>query len=416
MKARMKLPVFISLILVLVLGITSIVLADIVQNNVIGDGNVTITAPGSTTITYNLVGNNAPRGDISGCNVDLDHPATLTINVPEGVNIDKTSVQFTECGEAGVQSVTFSSSTPDIYSITHSITGGNTGSLYANQADFSLTVLGATALDQTITFNSLDEKTYGDDPFQVSAIASSELPVSFSVEGNCTLGADNYVTITGAGTCTVTASQAGDDSYNAADPVSQSFNIAKADANCMVTGYTGIFDNAEHGASGSCKGINDEVAGTLDLGATYKYPPGGNANWSFAGNVNYNDQSGTVEINIIAWTPTGFYKPVDMGEDVLNTVKGGSTVPLKFNVYAGTTEKTDLASVKSVTSQLTTCKWDAVQDPIDAVMTGGTSLRYDTLAGQFVYNWQTPKQPGKCYVVTATMLDNSIIKAFFMLK
>ncbi len=36
----------------------------------------------------------------------------------------------------------------------------------------------------------------------------------------------------------------------------------------------------------------------------------------------------------------GFYAPVDVN-GVLNTVKGGSTVPLKFEVFAGSTELTD---------------------------------------------------------------------------
>ena len=39
---------------------------------------------------------------------------------------------------------------------------------------------------------------------------------------------DTTVHITGAGTCTVAANQAGDDNYNPAPDVSQSFAIAKA--------------------------------------------------------------------------------------------------------------------------------------------------------------------------------------------
>jgi hypothetical protein len=33
-------------------------------------------------------------------------------------------------------------------------------------------------------------------------------------------------------------------------------------------------------------------------------------------------------------TLKGFYAPVDMGNSVVNTAKGGSTVPLKFEVFA----------------------------------------------------------------------------------
>jgi hypothetical protein len=83
------------------------------------------------------------------------------------------------------------------------------------------------APSQTITFGALANKTYGDPSFTVSATASSGLAVTFGVTGNCTI-VGNTVTITGAGSCTVTASQAGDGNWPAATPVSQSFNIAKA--------------------------------------------------------------------------------------------------------------------------------------------------------------------------------------------
>ena len=48
--------------------------------------------------------------------------------------------------------------------------------------------------------------------------------------------------------------------------------------------------------------------------------------------------------------------------------------------------------------------------------TGGTTLRYDSVAGQFIQNWQTPKKPGACYTVTMTTLDRSSISANFKLK
>jgi uncharacterized repeat protein (TIGR01451 family) len=80
--------------------------------------------------------------------------------------------------------------------------------------------------DQTITFNTLPDKTFGDPDFQVTATASSSLPVSFGATGNCTVTGD-MVHLTGMGSCTITASQPGDASYNAAPDVARSFNIAK---------------------------------------------------------------------------------------------------------------------------------------------------------------------------------------------
>ena len=46
--------------------------------------------------------------------------------------------------------------------------------------------------------------------------------------------------------------------------------------------------------------------------------------------------------------------------------------------------------------------------------TDGTSLRYED--GQFIQEWETPKEPGTCYVTTMTAQDGSTISANFMLK
>jgi hypothetical protein len=194
-----------------------------------------------------------------------------------------------------------------------------------------------------------------------------------------------------------------------------SIAITKADATCSISGYSGLFDGAAHGASGSCSGIGGENAGTLDLGATFTYPPGGNASWAFTGNGNYKDQSGSVAINIAAWTLKGFYQPVDMG-GVYNTVKGGSTVPLKFEVFAGSNELNATSVIKSFVQTKIMCDGTLPTDEIEVVTTGGTSLRYDATAGQFIQNWKTPTGAGTCYKVTMTTLDGSFLQAFFRLK
>ena len=128
-----------------------------------------------------------------------------------------------------------------------------------------------------------------------------------------------------------------------------------------------------------------------------------------AGNVTTRTRSYTV----LAWTLRGFYQPIDMN-GVWNSVKGGATVPLKFEVFAGPTELTD-TSIVSLGAARVSCTADE-GDPIDLVSTGGTSLRYDSAAGQFVFNWQTPRTPGQCYRVTLTTQDSSSISALFKLK
>jgi len=81
--------------------------------------------------------------------------------------------------------------------------------------------------NQTIAFGPLANKTYGDLDFTLSATASSGLAVSFAASGNCTVNGAT-VHLTDVGSCTITASQAGDATYNPAQDVSQTFAILKA--------------------------------------------------------------------------------------------------------------------------------------------------------------------------------------------
>ena len=89
--------------------------------------------------------------------------------------------------------------------------------------------------DQTINFASLIDKTFGDADFDVSASATSGLTVTFGAAGNCQMADADTVHLTGAGSCTITASQAGNGTYNPAPDVAHSFNIAKASTTTSVT-------------------------------------------------------------------------------------------------------------------------------------------------------------------------------------
>jgi hypothetical protein len=119
---------------------------------------------------------------------------------------------------------------------------------------------------------------------------------------------------------------------------------------------------------------------------------------------------------VLPWTLNGFYSPVDMG-GILNVVKGGATVPLKFEVFAGPTELTAVSSIASFRTAAIDCGTQTgASDEIEIVSTGGTILRYDGTGGQFIQNWQTPKTPGLCYRVTMTTLDGSALQAWFRMK
>ena len=81
---------------------------------------------------------------------------------------------------------------------------------------------------QTITFGSPANKTYGDPAFNISATASSGLPVAFTIVAGPASVAGNNVALTGSGAVTIRAAQSGDANWNAAANVDQSFNVAQA--------------------------------------------------------------------------------------------------------------------------------------------------------------------------------------------
>jgi hypothetical protein len=82
-----------------------------------------------------------------------------------------------------------------------------------------------------ITPDPLPDRTLGDPPVAVAATATSGLTVSLAVGpgGGCTLGGGT-IALVAMGTCTVTATQAGDGNYLAATPVVRSFQITAAQA------------------------------------------------------------------------------------------------------------------------------------------------------------------------------------------
>jgi hypothetical protein len=167
--------------------------------------------------------------------------------------------------------------------------------------------------------------------------------------------------------------------------------------------------------------VDGETASAIDVAPTCgvgsilmfgSYPivcSGGSDN-----NYAFSYVNGTLTVQ--AWTLKGFYQPVDMN-GVWNTVKNGSTVPLKFQVFSGSTELTSVSVVKSVTSAQVACSGGS-EDAIEEVVatTGGTVLRYDSTGGQFIDNWQVPRTASKCYRVTMTTVDGSSLVALFKLK
>jgi hypothetical protein len=96
--------------------------------------------------------------------------------------------------------------------------------------------------NQTITFPNPGPHTYGSGPITLAATSDSGLPITYSVSGPCALvNGGPQVAFTGAGTCTVTASQPGNPNFNPAAPVLQSFTMIKADTGTTADDKTIVY-------------------------------------------------------------------------------------------------------------------------------------------------------------------------------
>ena len=91
-----------------------------------------------------------------------------------------------------------------------------------NRALSDAEIANAMKTGQTVLFNPLSGKKFGDTDFDAGAVASSGLPVSYSSSDTTVATIVNgKIHITGVGTATITAGQAGNDKFSAAAGVNQ---------------------------------------------------------------------------------------------------------------------------------------------------------------------------------------------------
>jgi len=350
---------------------------NVLVNGISGTGTIRLDLKASTDIA-DASANTPPAAYVSGVlhSVDLDGP-TLTSSTPvnntTGVAIaDNLTFTFNEnivFGTGSIQivnlddaasTITIDAASPGAqasidaktltvnpaanlnvdghYSIQIAATAlvDSYGNPFAGVADQRFT----TIKTQTITFDALASKIYGDAAYTLSGTSNSGLTVSYaSSDLDVATVSGNQVTIVGTGKTTITASQSGNGIYLAATDVSQDLTVAPK--TLTIAGLSGV--NKEYdgtnvailSGTASLNGVVTGDAGNVSLS--------GSATAMFA-NKNVGDTKTTT---VAGYSLSGSRKdqytltqPTGITANITNRPITVSGVSASNKVYDGTTVAT----------------------------------------------------------------------------
>jgi hypothetical protein len=401
-------------------------------NCVLVDSNVHITGAGSCTVTASQGGNAnykpapsvsrtfaiakadqtisfAPLADKTYTDPDFDVAGTATSGLP---------VAFALAGDCvfvqGKVSITAAGSC--------TVTASQSGDDNYNAAPSVARTFTIHKSDQTIEFAPIGGATFGNSDFEIDATASSHLSVGLAATGPCTVSspfAPANVHITGAGSCTITASQGGNGNYNAAPNVARSFTIARApqtitfaplpdrtwgDPDFTVSATASSHLPVAFAADGGCTVTGTTVHVTHVGICTITASQGGNVDYLAAPSVSRGFN--------VAWVFTGFSQPIDNG--VTNVANAGQAIPVKF-ALAGNQGLAIFAAGYPQSAKMS-CTSGTPEDAVEETSTAGSSsLSYSSTGYNYV--WKTDKAwAGTCRMLSVKFIDNTTHVALFRFK
>lgn len=336
---------------------------DNVQNTVETVGTAKIrsfTQGSSTSVKYYIQQNSA--GGVHGCDVSDTTSAVIRITPESGILVNGTTfvdLTFKSCGdsETNTQTVTFSGGTAgSTYAVTHTKVSGPT-TVHPSSANFSLQV-NAAAVTQTTPSIILARTTSSANPSLLGA------EVSFTA----TVAAISPATGIPSGFVQFIIN-----SVEVGDPVALNSGVAT---------LTHRFN----------------AVGSYTIGATY------------LGDSNFNGVSAATLTQRVIYDFAGFFRPID-NDGILNVVKAGSAVPVKFSLGGDQGLGIMPATPKAPTM---VCNPDAAVDLVDQTVTASnSSLSYDAVANQYVYVWKTDKAWTGCRQLQITLADGQTYTANF---
>lgn len=236
---------------------------------------LTLVAPGTCSLTASQAGNStyAAAADVSVSFTVAAAPIAQTITFPSpgDLVIGNTVPALGATASSGL-AVSYSSSTPSVCtasgtSTTLTLVAAGTCTIVASQSGDATHAAAPSVTDtfqvtgglaaQTITFPSPGNQTLGSPTPALAATASSGLTVSYvsNTTSVCTVSGTT-LSLVAAGTCSITASQAGDSSTAAAASVTDSFTVSSATVPTLTfsSGLAAGGHTVEGGAFGGYSG------------------------------------------------------------------------------------------------------------------------------------------------------------------
>ncbi|WP_448697761.1 gliding motility-associated C-terminal domain-containing protein [Mucilaginibacter sp. AW1-3] len=226
-----------------------------------------VLTPVATTLAATLVGANSAV--LNGTVDDGGSVTAVTIEYSVNADLSGSIIAPLTTGSSpmapGTGTVPFSSTLNGLNQATTYYFRINGASNYGtdNGAIFSFTTL----LPQAINFPPVATVTYGCADIMAGATSTnSGIPISYSSSNTsiATTGASGNIHITGAGTVTVTVSQAGDQIYSPAASVSRTFTVLPAALTIKADDQTRVYGVADPIFTFTYTGlVNGDSAGNL---------------------------------------------------------------------------------------------------------------------------------------------------------
>ncbi|MFT3682914.1 MAG: CARDB domain-containing protein [Ferruginibacter sp.] len=246
----------------------------------VGGGGVITPASSSASVNWTKAGSDTlvvTANNACGLGAPVQLVVQVTGNVPAftpslSVN-NRTLTAAAASSEQGVTAyqwfrdgVVIAGQTAQTFTVPDNETGSYTAAYInacGNGGQSAAVIIAVVRNNQSITFTPVASKTYGDAAFDVSATASSGLPVVYSIVSGPATIVGNTVTITGAGTVVVQAYQAGTNGFNEATS-SLSIVINKAAATVALSNLVFTYDGTGKKATVTTTPLGLNVAVTYN--------------------------------------------------------------------------------------------------------------------------------------------------------